>query len=190
MKLTKAEKIGIIGIPVLIGIYLIYKQFSKGKSSSQPGKYVPPATPKPNPSVNPVTTTPHTSPSLPCGYPLKKGVYNCGLVKQLQWALNHIPSTRYDTTSNLVKYRPLAEDGDFGPKTEAVLIDFWGLQNPDTAGTVDDAGQLSTILSFTETDPVAFQAAENPYVQAPAPAQPTGVYSGDWEHNPLNPNHL
>lgn len=182
MKLTKKQKLGLFAIPVLIGIYLIYKQFSKGSSAK--GKYVPSPTPKPNPNVTPApTTTVHTSPSLPCDYPLRKGVYNCGLVKQLQWALNRIPSTSYDTTSNLVKYRPLTEDGDFGPKTEAVLKDFWG------SADVANQSEMDIVLSYVIEDPAAFQAAENPYVQAPS-QNGGGVYTGDWEHNPLNPNHL
>ena len=175
--MNKKLKVGLlVGVPVLIGAYLIYKQFKGSKGAI--GKYTPPPTPKP--VVNPTRTT------TGCDYPLKKGLYNCDLVKQLQWALNHIPSTSYDSTTNLVKYRPLAEDGDFGAKTEAVLLDFWGEGNGQNV--VDDSHDMDIILSYVVEDPAQFQAAENPYVMA-APPVPDPVVT-DWEHNPLNPNHL
>lgn len=155
MKLNKTAKVALFSIPILVGIYLIYKQFRK--PSDKP--YTPPPTPKP--PIVPVRTPVQTNSG--CDYPLKKGVYNCDLVAQVQWALNHIPSTSYTTTSNLVKYRPLAEDGDFGPKTQAVLNDFWGSQcNGDC--TVDNQSDMDSIMSFVITDPAEFQAAENPYV--------------------------
>jgi hypothetical protein len=128
------------------------------------GNYTPSPTPKP--VVAPVRTTTQTSSG--CDFPLKKGVYNCDLVKQVQWALNNIPYTSYWSTSNLSKYRPLKEDGDFGPKTQLVLNDFWGEQcNGDC--TIDNAEEMDNILSFVITDPQAFQDAENPYVVTPTP---------------------
>ena len=162
--MKKSVKIALYGIPVLIGIYLIYRQLRK-KSP-----YVPPFTPKP--VVTPERTP--TQVSSGCKFPLKKGVYNCDLVEQLQWALNHIPSTYYEQTTNLVKYRPLKEDGDFGEKTEAVLIDFWKsayFEEGDSPSQVKDKEVLDLIMSYVVTDPVAFQAAENPYIIAPQ--QPT-----------------
>ena len=159
--MNKKLKLGLLfGVPVLIGAYLIYRQFKNPKGKI--GEYVPPPTPKPEVAPAPV--------SSPCNYPLKKGVYNCDLVKQLQWALNHIPYNKYDSTTNLVKYRPLKEDGDFGEKTQAVLIDFWSTSN----GEVRSKFQMDEILSYVVEDPAAFQAAENPYVVAPTPAsEPT-----------------
>jgi hypothetical protein len=162
--MNKKLKLGLLfGVPVLIGAYLIYRQFNpKGAV----GKYIPPPTPKPE-------VTPVPSPTSSCNYPLKKGVYNCDLVKQLQWALNHIPYTKYDSTTNLVKYRPLKEDGDFGEKTQAVLIDFWN-RGSGSNGEVLNQSEMDLILSYVIEDPAAFQAAENPYVVAPTPApEPT-----------------
>lgn len=156
MKLTKTQKLGLLAIPVLVGAYLIYRQFAKPKGAV--GKYTPP--PAPKPVVTPQRTT--TQNSTGCTYPLKKGIYNCDLVKQLQWALNRIPYTDYDSTTNLVKYRPLSEDGDFGPKTEALVKDFG-------VGVEVDENDMNAILSYVIEDPAAFQAAENPYVVAPTP---------------------
>lgn len=187
--MNKLKKYALIGVPVLIGAYLIYRQFKK--TSGEIGKYVPPPTPKP--TVTPKTTTTSTN-TGECNYPIKKGVYNCDLVRQLQWALNHIPSTQYEKTDNLVKYRPLKEDGDFGPKTEAVLLDFW-LQN-----SVEDSNDMDVVLSYVVEDPVAFQEAENHYILNPTcpsgqtlingECKPNSYTPTDWEHNPLNPNHI
>lgn len=171
MKLTKIQKLGLFSIPVLVGIYLIYKQFKKPKQSGRIGEYVPPPTPKPVEN-NPTTT--------PCDYPLKKGVYDCAKVQMLQWALNHIPYTSYDSTTNLVKYRPLKMDGDFGEKTQAVLIDFWkdGAYvggNSVITTQVSNKAEMDLILSYVIEDEAAFQAAENPYVVAPPAPEPPVV---------------
>jgi len=161
--MNKKLKLGLLfGVPVLIGTYLIYRQFKNPKGKI--GEYVPPPTPKPE-----VIPAPSTS---SCNYPLKKGVYNCDLVKQLQWALNHIPYTQYDSTINLVKYRPLKEDGDFGEKTQAVFIDFWN-RGSVLNGEVSNQAEMDLILGYVIEDQAAFQAAENPYVVAPTQPAPT-----------------
>jgi len=152
--MTKIQKTALFGLPVLVGIYLIYRQFRKPKPI---GRYIPPSTPEP------VVTSTNVNTNSTCKYPLKKGVYNCVLVKKVQWALNHIPATSYNTTTNLVKYRPLVEDGDFGAKTEAVLKDFWG------DGTVQNETEMNNLMSYIVADPAAFQEAENPYIVAPTP---------------------
>lgn len=162
MKLSKPLKISIFLIPVLVGGYLIWREFRR-TTNAQPGNYVPPPTPQP--TVTPVRTP--TQVSSGCTYPLKQGVMNCDLVKKLQWALNNIPISQYTDTRYVGLYRPLAEDGDFGPKTQAVLDDFYG-SGACTQCTIDNADELDSIISsYVVTDPVAFQAAENPYVQAP-----------------------
>lgn len=164
--MNKAVKIALYSIPFGIGIYLIYRQLRKQRI------YTPPLTPKPE--VNPIRT--ESQIATGCDYPLKKGVYNCDLVKQLQWALNHIPITEFPMNNqiNVKKYRPLAEDGDFGTKTEAVLSDFWSGTPGGENNSVLNQEDMDIILSYVITDPVAFQAAENPYVVAPAPqTQPT-----------------
>jgi hypothetical protein len=166
MKLTKLQTAALVGVPILVGAYLIYRQLRKPKDLGAIGNYVPPPTPEPvvNPTPAPATSN--------CNYPLKKGVYNCDKVKQLQWALNHIPYTKYDSTTNLVKYRPLVEDGDFGAKTEAVLSDFWSTGWISVVGQVSNQEEMDVILSNVISDPAEFQAAENPYVVAPPAPQP------------------
>jgi hypothetical protein len=168
MKLTKLQTAALVGVPILIGAYLIYKQLRKPKDIGAIGNYVPPPTPEPV-----VTPAPATS---NCKYPLKKGVNNCDMVKYLQWSLNRIPYTQYDSTTNLVRYRPLVEDGDFGAKTEAVLSDFW-LNSPQARANVNQVStqaEMDVILRYVISDPAEFQAAENPYVVAPpAPEPPT-----------------
>lgn len=161
MKLTKTQKLGLFAIPVLVGIYLIYRQF---RPKNVPGKYIPP--PNPKPPVSPTRTTTQTNSG--CDYPLKKGVYNCDLVRQVQWALNNIPITSFATTSGVASARPLKEDGDFGPKTESVLIAFWGADETNP-GQIVNQNEMDILLGYVVTDPAAFQAAENPYVMAPDP---------------------
>lgn len=166
--MTNLQKAALFGVPVLVGGYLIYRQFRKPKSAI--GKYIPPPTPMPI-----VTPNTNTNTIKNCNFPLKKGVYNCILVKQLQWALNHIPSTSYNSTNNLVKYRPLDEDGDFGIKTETVLKDFWG------SGIVEDQDEMDSLLSYVVEDPNEFMAAENPFVIAPDTTPPPPPPTFGWE---------
>lgn len=169
MKLTKLQTAALVGVPILVGAYLIYKQLRKPKDIGAIGNYVPPPTPEPVVTPSPVTSN--------CNYPLKKGINNCDMVKYLQWSLNRIPYTQYDSTTNLVKYRPLVEDGDFGAKTEAVLIDFWkdgayvGGNSVNTS-QVSNQAEMDLILRYVISDPAEFQAAENPYVVAPTPPTP------------------
>jgi hypothetical protein len=166
--MKKSVKIALYGIPVLLGIYLIYRQLRNKKSSTP---YIPPITPQP--PVNPVRTPEQISSN--CKFPLKRGVYNCDLVEQLKWALNRIPITDLPMNNqiNVKKYRPLAEDGDFGAKTEAVLSDFWSGTPGGENNSVLNQEDMNTILSYVITDPVAFQEAENPYIMAPQQPTPT-----------------
>ena len=167
--MNKKTKLAFLfGVPVIIGLYFIFKQIKNNKKGKI-GEYVPPPTPEP-------IVTPAPSPTSSCNYPLKKGLYNCDLVLRLQWALNRIPYTDYDSTNNLLKYRPLSEDGDFGPKTEAVLIDFWKDQvAPKNIEEVSNKDEMDFILGYVIDDPAAFQAAENPYVVAPPAPEPPVV---------------
>lgn len=171
MKLTKIQKLGLFSIPVLVGIYLIYRQFKKPNPKGRIGEYVPPPTPEPVVTPSPAISN--------CNYPLKKGINNCDMVKYLQWSLNRIPYTKYDSTTNLVKYRPLVEDGDFGAKTEAVLSDFWINWLPSLGGgvvnQVSTQDEMDLILYYVISDPAAFQAAENSYVVAPPELTPPVV---------------
>ena len=156
--MNKFTKILLFGTPILIGGYLIYRQFKLSKNGKI-GNYVPPETPEP-----PVSTTPNNATAAGCSYPLKKGD-NCDLVKKLQWALNHIPAPDYNSASNLVKYRPLKEDGVFGDKTQALVSDFG-------VGIQVDSNDMDIILSYVVTDPNEFARRENPYVTIPPPTMP------------------
>jgi hypothetical protein len=151
----KQKTLLLVGVPVLIGAYLIYKQFSKSKSKGS--SYVPPATPKPE--VNPVRTTIQNQTG--CTYPLKKGLYNCDLVKQVQWALNRIPIDDEWSERTYPMQRPLKEDGDFGSKTASVLW-AWGHWK-----AISDQNSMNTILHNVVEDPAQFQAIENPYIVVP-----------------------
>jgi len=113
--MKKGVKIALIGIPLLAGAYLIYKQLRKPKAKTrtipekkeqiQEVKVKPKTTPSP---INPSTTS-------DCNFPLKNGTYNCDKVKDLQVLLNC-------WAYNFINY-PLVEDGDFGAKTEGALSD-------------------------------------------------------------------
>ena len=108
--MTKTTKIALFSVPIIIGAYLIYRQFSKPKAKST-------TVPEKKTTIADVQTQIQNPPppKKGCSYPLKKGLYNCDLVKQLQRALNSYPNY-------FVNY-PLVEDGDFGAKTEAALSD-------------------------------------------------------------------
>jgi len=59
---------------------------------------------------------------------------------------------------------------------------------------------MDIVLSYVVADPAAFAAAENPYIIAPTcpsgevlingECKPNTYTPPDWEHNPLNPNHI
>jgi len=179
--MTKAAKIAIFGVPVLIGIYLIYLQLRRSKGA-KPGNYIPPPTPRPNVSDSGSGSGSgsgsSSGSSSTCKFELRNGIYNCDKVELLQWALNRIPVTKYKNTGNLVKYRPLKEDGDFGPKTEAVLMDLTGYYMVLTQKDLDD------ILAMVVADPIEFQAEENKYIMAPKPQEPN-YNSGIIWNNPF-----
>ena len=108
--MTKKTKIALLSIPIVVGIILIFKQFAKGKGLSV--------------GNNPVSDAVQKVTSKECTFPLKKGTYNCDLVRQMQEALNSMTATSFAEHNHSI-YLPLVEDGDFGSKTEAVLMDFF-----------------------------------------------------------------
>ena len=109
--MTKKTKIALLTIPIVVGIILIFKQFAKGRGLSV--------------GNNPISDAVQKATSKECSFPLKKGTYNCDLVRQMQEALNSMTASSFVNHYN-TKYLPLVEDGDFGSKTEAVLSDFYG----------------------------------------------------------------
>lgn len=109
--MTKKTKLALLSIPVVVGIILIFKQFAKAKGMSV--------------GSNPVSDAVQNTNTQKCTFPIKKGTYNCDLVKQVQQALNTMSQSSF-AEHNHTSLRPLAEDGDFGSKTESVLKDFYG----------------------------------------------------------------
>lgn len=121
MTLSKNAKIAIFGIPVVLGLFLIYKQFSKSKAvQALPPSPTPPSPEKP------------TQPTQPTGkdsFPLKMGSRDAGApyapagrVVALQKMINIKGYDSGENTATSATY--LKEDGIFGPKTEAAVY-FW-----------------------------------------------------------------
>lgn len=109
--MTKKTKIALLSIPVVVGIILIFRQFAKGQKVTS--------------GNNPLSNAVQSVTTQKCTFPLKKGTYNCDYVRQMQEAFNTMSASSFAEHNN-AKYLPLAEDGDFGSKTEAVLMDFYG----------------------------------------------------------------
>jgi peptidoglycan hydrolase-like protein with peptidoglycan-binding domain len=121
MTLSRNAKIAIYSIPVLVGVYLIYRQFSKAKVAKQePPKDTPP---------QPKTPTLPTQPTGKDSFPLKNGSRDAGApyapagrVVALQKMIN---IKGYDSGENtMTSSTRLKEDGIFGPKTEEAVF-FW-----------------------------------------------------------------
>jgi hypothetical protein len=115
--MNKKSKMAIIfGVPVLVGLYFIYKQFAKPK-----GKDVIDTPPPKKEEPNPNPTKPESS-----NFPLKKGSKN-SMVGTLQTLLN---------TSSLVTIK-LDPDNNFGSKTEGALVTVYGKKQIDNAADLD-----------------------------------------------------
>ena len=167
--MTKATKIALYGVPIAIGIYLIYRQLRKSKGASYT-PYTPPVSTTTPPSLTGGSGGSGSTGGLrSCGYPLKKGDYDCAQVKYLQFILNNIPRMTTPNTIGCERecgLRPLKEDGDFGDKTERLLKDTFGIDNISES-------QLKDLEAEMVLDPVEFQRRENPFVSPPAPTTPT-----------------
>jgi hypothetical protein len=114
----KAKNAIIFGIPVLVGLYFIYKQFAKPKASDK--RDVIPPNP-PSPEVIPDIQT-------KSDFPLKKGSKNKS-VGTLQSLLN---------TSDLVT-KKLDPDNNFGSLTEGALLTVYGKKQ------INDAADLNAL---------------------------------------------
>jgi len=128
MTLSKNAKIVLYSIPVVVGVYLIYRQFSKAKVAKQePAKDTPPA---------PLTPTIPTQPTGKDAFPLKNGSRDAGApyapagrVVALQKMIN---IKGYDSGENtMTSNTRLKEDGIFGLKTEAAVYFWLGKQSVD-----------------------------------------------------------
>lgn len=134
MKLKTGQKI-LIGLPIVVGLYLIVRQFTKKP------KVVTPA-PAPDPIFSGGGGTP--SPSSNDSFPLKKGSkgYN---VTRLQTALKKL------NASALPRY---GVDGDFGSETEAALMAQTG-KNTCTSAELVNLELLASRATGTWYPPMA-----------------------------------
>lgn len=125
MKLTKIQTAALVGIPVIIGAYLIYRQFRKPKANGLSD--VPPP-PNNNNNNNTISNgNGGVTPAPASTFPLKKGSKN-NTVGTLQGLLN---------TSNLVNTK-LVVDNDFGSKTQAALVAVYGKNQIDDQTDLDN----------------------------------------------------
>jgi len=123
--MTKKAKLALFSIPILVGVYLIYRQFRKSKGL-------------PNRPIgdNAVTNVLQSVVSKKCDFPLSKGISNCDKVVDLQSLLNSFPQD--------FPNKPLAEDGDFGTKTEQALIAVFG---KNSVASLSELSKLYTMQS-------------------------------------------
>ena len=131
--MTKKTKLALFSIPILVGVYLIYRQFRKSKGQ-----------PAPTISDNPITNVVQSVVSPKCDFPLKRGVNNCDKVSELQMVLNSFPQD--------FPNKPLVVDGDFGGKTEQALMSVFGKKSIDSAAELTElyALQNESYSSTTE----------------------------------------
>jgi len=124
MKNKKFLPYVIFGVPVIIGLYFVYKAI---KNSNKKGQDAPPNY-NPNDNSKTETTANGTvTPSVAKLFPLKKGSKG-GKVIELQRAM-----LGYDDTI-LGKYR---DDGDFGSTTEKALQTILGKTTADSQDDID-----------------------------------------------------
>lgn len=106
-------------VPIILGIYLIFRQYSKGESL-----------PAPSPAPTPSPSSPEVDkkPTYSSTYPLRNGSRDAGspfnpkgLVVELQKLIN---SRGYIPYNKLAPFTKLSEDGIFGSKTENA-VSFW-----------------------------------------------------------------
>jgi hypothetical protein len=104
----KIKKYALYALPLLVGGYLIYKQFARGsKNNTQDALPPQPPSPLPTPSRPSSPSAPDTT------YPLQKGSKNAS-VGSLQTLLNTALQCQNKTL--------LVADNNFGSKTEAALM--------------------------------------------------------------------
>lgn len=142
MEISKKGKLALYAIPVVIGLYLIIKQFSKSKDAhSAPVKPTPP---EPNTPTKPTQKTANDE------FPLHKGsrdagapIAPAGRVLALQKMINIQGYNENGVTTQLV------EDGIFGKHTETAVMDWLG---KNTVDNNDDWNEIyKGIMSETIT---------------------------------------
>ena len=148
MELSRNAKIALYGLPIAVGLYLIYRQLSKSKAAkAEPPKDTPP---------QPKTPTKPTQPTANDGFPLKKGSRDAGApyapagrVVALQKMIN---IKGYDEKG---KTTQLKEDGIFGPHTE-VAVNYWIEKNSvDNLSDWNDIFRgVAPYIAAPEQDPI------------------------------------
>jgi hypothetical protein len=117
--MDKRLKIGLLlGVPILIGGYLIWKQFSKPSAGSK--QDVPPPSPKDSKKTT-------KNPAAASDFPLVKGMPKNDNVKSLQALLNSAGASPV-----------LVIDGLFGSKTLAALQSIYGKNQIDSSDDLDN----------------------------------------------------
>ena len=124
-------------LPIILGIYLVFRQYSKNK----PAVVAQPTLP--SDIVNTIKKI-VVNPSYSSSYPLKNGSRDAGspllpngLVVELQKLINqrgYVPNS-----SRILAYTKLNEDGIFGAKTQDA-VNFWTGKK-----TIDDESDLATL---------------------------------------------
>ncbi len=124
MKKNKVLPYVIFGVPIVIGLYFVYKAI---KNSKPKGQDAPPNYDPNNNSNVDIKPNGGVTPSVTKLFPLKKGSKG-GKVIELQRAM-----LKYDDTI-LGKYR---DDGDFGTTTETALQTILGKKTADSQDDID-----------------------------------------------------
>jgi hypothetical protein len=124
---SKTKKYLLYAIPLLVGGYLIYKQFARGSKKTEDVPLPEPPTPLPSPS----------SPSGSSTYPLQVGSKNSS-VGALQSLLNTALQCQNKTL--------LVVDNNFGSKTEAALM---ALTNKSSVNSYAEFESIKKSLAST-----------------------------------------
>jgi len=150
MELSRNAKIALYGLPIAVGLYLIYRQLSKSKAAkAEPAKETPP---------QPQTPTKPTQPTANDAFPLKKGSRDAGApyapagrVVALQKMIN---IKGYEENGKTIK---LKEDGIFGPHTE-IAVYYWIEKNSvDNLNDWNDIFRgVAPYIAAPKEDPMMF----------------------------------
>jgi hypothetical protein len=124
MQISKKGKIALFSVPILIGVYLILKQFAKSKAAKE--EPIKPIPPQPNTPTKPTQKTANDE------FPLHKGsrdagapIAPAGRVVALQRMIN---IEGYNENGSYIK---LSEDGIFGIHTQNAVMDWLGKNTVD-----------------------------------------------------------
>jgi hypothetical protein len=127
--IKKIDKRVWYALPILVGVYLIYKQFAKNK----------PLPTSPTPSLNNNNNSNNNNPIYNSTYPLKNGSRDAGspnnptgLVVELQKLINTYGGYRPKVGFYVSLPIRLTEDGIYGSNTEWAVEQYIGKKTVDT----------------------------------------------------------